>query len=72
MEEVHLIELAMEEIKGKKLLNYDENCRPTAPQIEKIKTTRVGGVKYYVKFSKELQKNVGVLKTKKGQSGNDY
>ena len=65
LEEVHLIDLAMEEIKCKKLWNYDEDCRPTTPQIEKIKATRVGGVKYYVKFSEELQKNVGVLKTKK-------
>ena len=67
-----MIDLAMEEIKGKKLWNYDEDRRPTAPQIEKNKATRVGGVKYYIKFSEELQKNVGILKTKKGQSGNDY
>ena len=65
LEEVHLIDLAIEEIKGKKLWNYNEDYRPTEPRIEKNKATRVGGVKYFVKFSEELQKNVGVLKTKK-------
>ena len=38
---------------------------PHGTQKKKNKATWVGGVKYYIKFSEELQKNVGVLKTKK-------
>ena len=37
LEEVRLIDLAMEEINGEKLWECDEDCRPTEQEVEKIR-----------------------------------
>ena len=60
LEEVHLIEMALQEIDGKKIWNYVEDCRPGVPLMETANPTVVGGLKCHVKFNAESQKNVGV------------
>ena len=65
LEEVELLDYAEAEINGKIKWNYYEDLRSSVTQTEHHPPPKVGGVSYYVEECGILQRNVGVMITRK-------
>ena len=65
LEEVFLLDLAMEEIKGKCVWNYYQDKPQLSNQVEEIKPPFHAGQQFYVDFCEEKDKNIAYLCTRK-------
>jgi hypothetical protein len=71
LEEVHLIDLAIQEIAGRAPFNYGElrNSLPTEnPNTDNIS---IGGAKYHMKYVEEKQEYVAIIKSDTKEEGDE-
>ena len=65
LEEVHLLDLASEEINGRAVYNYFQPRETVAENDEDSVKDRLTGEPFYVKFDANSEKNYAVLQTRK-------